>query len=165
MRGGLFGQMAEIKFVKMRFTDAKALKKCCDAYFERIDAELPHIVTYGKHEVTRYVPYVPAGLARALGISTQTMGKYLRGEVSFPETMDQKTQMEILHVLTDARNKIEENISTRALMGEIDNAVSRQVLGTLGYNKSLDEAGEEANNTVKVIIQGASKEEVESWAK
>lgn len=157
--------MAEIKFVKMRFTDAKALKKCCDAYFERIDKEPPHVVTYGKHEVTRYVPYVPAGLARDLGISTQTMGKYLRGEVAFPETMDQKTQMEILHVLTDARNKIEENISTKALLGEIDNAVSRQVLGTLGYNKSLDEAGEEANNTVKVIIQGASKEEVESWAK
>lgn len=157
--------MAEIKFVKMRITDAKALKKCCDDYFAHIDAEPPHVVTYGKHEVVRYVPYTPAGLARALGISTQTLGKYLRGEVAFPETMDQKTQMEILHVLTDARNKIEENISTRALMGEIDNAVSRQVLGTLGYNKSLDEVGEEANNTVRVIVQGASKSEIESWSK
>lgn len=157
--------MADIKFVRMKFTNASALSAACESYFARIDAEPAHEVCVGKNLYTRTVPYTPAGLARALGITTQTMGKYLRGEVQFPESMPKETQDEILKVLTNARMKIEENISTKALLGEIDNTVSRQVLGVLGYNKSLDESGEEANNTVRVIVQGATKADIDSWSK
>ena len=157
--------MAETKFVRMRFTDADELSAACAAYFERIDGLPPKVVHIGNKVVERNVPYTPAGLARALGISTQTLGKYLRGEVQFPEKMSPKTQDAILHILTDARMKIEDDISTKALMNEVDNTVAKQVLGVFGYNKCLDDAGEEANNTVRVIVQGASKSEIESWSR
>lgn len=157
--------MADIKFVRMRFTNADELKTACDAYFDRIDNTPPKSVCVRNAVVFREIPYTPAGLARALGISTSTMGKYLRGEVSFPDKMPQKTQDEILKVLTDARMRIEDDITTRALIGEVDNAVARQVMGMLGYNKSMDEAGEEANNKVLVLVQGASKADIENWSK
>lgn len=157
--------MADIKFVRMKFTNAAALQTACETYFARIDALPPREVNVGKNVYTRTVPYTPAGLARELGISTSTMGKYLRGEVQFPEKMPPKTQNDILLVLTAARMKIEEDISTRALLGEIDNAVSRQILGVLGYNKSLDESGAEANNRVEVIVRSASDAEIEGWSK
>lgn len=157
--------MAETKFVRLRFTDAETLQAACAEYFDRIDGMPEHVVNIGNKVISRKVPYTPAGLARHLGISTQTMGKYLRGEVAFPEKMSPKTQNEILHVLTAARMKIEEDISTKALLNEVDNTVAKQVLGVFGYNKCLDDAGEEANNTVRVIVQGATKSDIESWSK
>lgn len=157
--------MAEIKFARMKFTDPKALKDACDAYFAYIDGLPPRTCLSGRIAVERTVPPTPAGLARALGISTATLGKYLRGEVSFPDNVSKKTEAELLRVLTDARMHIEDEITTRALMGELDNAVSRQVMGMLGYNKSMDEAGEEANNKVLVLVQGASNEDIKNWSK
>ena len=157
--------MAEIKFARMKFTDPTALKKACDAYFDYIDKKPKRIIPYGKQAVEVEVPPTMAGLARALGITTSTLAKYLRGEVTFPDSVGKKTEAELLRVLTDARMRIEDEIITRGLMRELDNTVVRQHMSMFGYTKSMDEAGEEANNTVKVIIQGASKEEVESWAK
>lgn len=157
--------MADTKFVRMRFTDARALRKAVDAYFEKIESTPAEEVLYGRQLVMRRVPPTPAGLARALGITTSTLGKYLRGEVMFPDSVTKETEEALLHILTDARMRIEDEITTRALMGTIDNAVSRQVMGMLGYNKSMDEAGEEANNTVTVVLQGATADEIAKWAK
>lgn len=158
--------MAETtKFVRMRFTNADELAAVCDAYFKRIDEMPEHVVNVGSKILYRKVPYTPAGLARSLGISTQTLGKYLRGEVAFPDKMSDATQSKILHVLTDARMKIEDDISTKALLNEVDNTVAKQVLGVFGYNKCLDDAGEEANNKVLVLVEGASRSQIENWGK
>lgn len=157
--------MAEVKFVRMRFTDAKALRKAVDAYFDRVKQRAPEEVAIGRATMMRTFPPTPAGLARALGVSTPTMYKYMRGEVSFPDTVAGKEQEEILRIITEARMRIEEEISERALVGTIDNAIARQILGAFGYNKCMDDTGEEANNKVTVVVQGASAEEIARWAK
>jgi len=157
--------MADIKFVRMKFTNPTALKEACDAYFDAVESAAPREIYARKQIVTIKLPPTPAGLARALGITTSTLGKYLRGEVSFPDNVSKKTEAELLRILTDARMRIENEITTRALIGELDNTVSRQVMGMLGYNKSMDEAGDEANNTVKVILQGATADDIEKWAR
>ena len=157
--------MADVKFVRMRFTDADALRKAIDAYFDRVDKRAPEEVAVGRTSVMRTIPPTPAGLARTLGISTPTMYKYMRGEVQFPDSVASGEQEEILRIITEARMKIEEIISERALVGTIDNAIARQVLGAFGYNKCMDDSGEEANNKTLVIFQGASAEDIKNWTK
>lgn len=157
--------MAEIKFVRMKFRDAKTLRAAVDAYFERVASRPEVAITVGRSVVMRAIPPTPAGLARALGVSTPTMYKYMRGEVQFPDTIKPEVQEEILRIITEARMRIEEEISERALVGSVDNAVSRQILGAFGYNKCMDDSGEEANNKVTVIVQGASADEIARWAK
>lgn len=157
--------MAEIKFARMRITDPTALKEACDKYFAYIDGLPKRSVPYGRQVVERRVPPTMAGLARALGISSATLAKYLRGEVTFPDSVSKKTETELLRILTDARMRIEDEIITGGLMGELDNTIVRQHMSMFGYTKSMDEAGEEANNTVRVIVQGASQSEIESWSK
>ena len=157
--------MAETKFVRMRFTDAKALRKAVDAYFDRVKARAPEEVAIGKNIVTRSIPPTPAGLARAIGISTPTMYKYMRGEIQFPDKITSEDQVEIMRIITEARMRIEEEISERALVGSVDNTVAKQILGAFGYNKCMDDSGEEANNKVTVIVQGATADEIARWAK
>jgi hypothetical protein len=157
--------MAEIKFVKMRFRDAGALRAAVEAYFERVASRPEVAIQVGRSVVMRAIPPTPAGLARALGVSTPTMYKYMRGEVQFPDSVKPGVQEEILRIITEARMRIEEEISERALVGSVDNAVSRQILGAFGYNKCMDDSGEEANNKVMVIVKSANDAEIESWAK
>lgn len=158
--------MAEIKFARMRITNPAALRSACDAYFEMVEARKPLVVQTGKDRYAeRKVPPTMSGLARALGITTTTLAKYLRGEVEFPETVSKKAQAELIQILTDARMRIEDEIITRGLLGDLDNTVVRQHMGMFGYSRSMDEAGEEANSKVMVIFQGATTEEIKNWSK
>ena len=91
--------------------------------------------------------------------------KYLRGEVAFPPDVSEETQKELMRILTNARTYIEDKIITGGMIGELDNTVVRQHMSMFGYGRSMDESGEEANNTVHVIIKGATAEEAEKWAR
>lgn len=157
--------MAETKFVRMRFTDADALRKAVDAYFERVESRPPETFEIRGAVVVRKAPPTPAGLARALGISAPTMYKYMRGEIQFSDKISASDQEEILRIITEARTRIEEEISERALLGSVDNTVAKLILGAFGYNKCMDDSGEEANNRVTVLVQGATAEEIARWAK
>lgn len=157
--------MAEIKFVRMQITDPEKLKEACNKYFAFIESQPPRMVPHGRQVIQRRVPPTMAGLARVLGISTWTLAKYLRGEVTFPEGVSEETQDELLRILTAARTRIEDIIVTGGMTGELDNTVVRQHMSLFGYGHALDESGEEANNTVRVVITGASQEEAARWAK
>lgn len=158
--------MAEIKFARLRITSPAALRSAVESYFTMVEARKPMQVLVGRSNVIeRRVPPTMAGLARALGVSTTTLAKYLRGEVEFPSEVSKKTQDELLRILTDARMRIEDEIVTRGLMGDLDNTVVRQHMSMFGYTRSMDESGEEANNTVRVIVQSASDADINNWSK
>lgn len=157
--------MAETKFARMKYRDADTLSADIDAYFARIDAKDPVEVPYGRQTIMRKIPATIPGLACALHVTVTTLAKYMRGEVQFPDTVPDKEVEKMIGVLTDARNRIETDIIERGLVGDLDTTVVRQHMAMFGYSKSMDEAGEEANNTVRVILQGASDDEIKKWAK
>lgn len=157
--------MADIKFARMKYRDAKTLKSDVDAYFERV-AEKPAVeVPYGRTTIWRKIPATIPGLACALHVTVTTLSKYMRGEVNFPDSVSESEAEKMIGVLTDARNRIETDIIERGLVGDLDTTVVRQHMAMFGYSKSMDEAGEDANNKVTVIVQGASAEDIKNWAK
>lgn len=157
--------MAEIKFARMKYTDAKSLRADIDAYFARVEAKPPVEVPYGRATIMRKIPATIPGLACALHVTVTTLAKYMRGEVNFPAKVSDTEAEKMIGILTDARNRIETDIIERGLVGDLDTTVVRQHMAMFGYSKSMDEAGEDANNTVHVILQGASAEDIKNWAK
>ena len=98
-------------------------------------------------------------------MTVTTLAKYMRGEINFPESVSEAEVEKMLGILTDARNRIETDIIERGLVGDLDTTVVRQHMSMFGYSKSMDEAGEDANNKVTVIVQGASADDIKKWAK
>ena len=157
--------MAETKFARMKYKDAKTLKTAIDAYFERVDAKPPVEVPYGRTTIMRKIPATIPGLACALHVTVTTLAKYMRGEINFPDSVDSDDAEKMIGLLTDARNRIETDIIERGLVGDLDTTVVRQHMAMFGYSKSMDEAGDEVNNKVTVVLQGATAEEIAKWAK
>lgn len=157
--------MAETRFARMKYTNAKALKRDIDAYFAEVDAMEPVEVPYGRNTIFRKIPWTIPGLACALHVTVTTLSKYMRGEVNFPDSVSQEEADRMIDVLTDARNRIERHIIERGLVGSLDSTVVRQHMAMFGYSKSMDEAGEDANNTVTVVLKGADDVKVEKWSK
>lgn len=158
-------RMAEVRFAKMKYTDAEKLRSVIDAYFARVDKRAPVEVPYGRNTIMRRIPATIPGLAAALHVTVTTLSKYMRGEIDFPKGVSEEEAEKMLVILTDARNRIETDIIERGLVGDLDTTVVRQHMAMFGYSKSMDEAGEDANNKVTVIIQGASAEDAKNWAK
>lgn len=156
--------MASVKFVKLRFRDAKLLEKRIEEYFAAVRDADPIEVAVGKNLVSRKVPPTPAGLAHHLGITTQTLGRYMRGEVKF-DGISESEGDEIIRVLTKARMKIESELVGRGLVGDLDNSTVRQALIALGYNKCIDDEEADANATLRIVVEGATQGEVKSWSK
>lgn len=157
--------MAEVKFARMKYKTAEALRADVDAYFKRVDKKAPVEVPYGRQTIMRRIPATIPGLAAALHITVTTLSKYMRGEIDFPNGVSEADAEEMICILTDARNRIETDIIERGLVGDLDTTVVRQHMAMFGYSKSMDEAGEDANNKVTVIIQGASAEDAKNWSK
>lgn len=157
--------MAETRFARMKYRDAKTLKKDVDTYFAEIDAMAPVEVPYGRATIWRKIPATIPGLACALHITVTTLAKYMRGEVDFPKGVSAEEVDKMLDILTDARNKIERRIIERGLVGDLDTTVVRQHMAMFGYSKSMDEAGEDANSVVKVVIETKSDAEAEKWSR
>ena len=157
--------MAETRFARMKYTDAKKLKRDVDAYFAEVEEMEPVEVPYGRNTIVRKIPCTIPGLACALHVTVTTLAKYMRGEVNFPNEVSQEEADKMIDVLTDARNRIERRIIERGLVGDLDSTVVRQHMAMFGYSKSMDEAGEDANNTVTVVLKGADDVKVEKWSK
>jgi hypothetical protein len=151
------------KYITRAKEDPKEIARVIDKYFTDMDAREPIAVAVGKNIVLRKPPYTPAGLARALGITTTTLGRYLRGEVAFKGASDENAS-EILRLMSDARMRVEEHISERGAVGDLDNTTCRIILGMLGGNKCIDDTAEDANNQMAVVVVGTT-EQVRQWSR
>lgn len=156
--------MADVRFTKLKHTDPKALQETIDRYFESVDAAPPVAVAVGKSVIAKKLPPSPAGLARCLGITTQTLGRYMRGEVKC-DGMKARDVEAVMSILTDARMRIEEEIQTRGLIGDLDTATVKQTLGMLGYNKSLDAPDGEVDSSIRVVFESSDPNAIEKWGR
>lgn len=151
------------KYVRIKTMSPSELRAKIDAYFARIDGTPPVEVTKGKYTVLFKLPYTIEGLARELGITKQTLGKYLRGDCAF-SGVEETRQGEMLQILTDARMRIEEHIQTRSLIGELENNVARQALAGLGGAKSIDDTDDSSSREVVITITGTNAQ-VQDWSR
>lgn len=153
------------KYARLADMTPQTIRETVDAYFQSVADKPPIEIWIGKNPVMRKRPPTPAGLARALGISTPTLARYLRYEEEFTGVNEADADA-IVRILTDARNRIEEEITERGAVGDLDNVTVRQILKMLGYEKCIDDKPEQADTrTLTVVVQGAGASEAAKWSR
>lgn len=140
------------------FTDPDKLAEQVDRFFATCEASREeHQLRNGGVQVRYRKPPSVIGLAVYLGVSRQTLYRYMAGDI---ESLDSAVYSTIRDILVRARDRIEALTLEGAMSGEVDSKAASLVLGGMGYSNKSDDSP-----TVTVRIVGADAAAVEDWSR